>query len=318
MRAHEFTPNNLVDKFLQTLSPNDVKYFSVRDNCGFAALEMKSWAQNYGIALTRVQGYFLADRPVYDRADFTKDMRRGLAQQGLNFNSAKDRQSFIEHSPKYAEEWKKIPHYWLEDAAGNIYDPSGKLQFIRTKLAKDLNSARYLKTQWTHETLDEASTNIAIKIATPQELDVNLKQQVIDLVAQGGEVANNFISTGINRAKLLGIAVDQDRVVAVTAVKQPLTEYRNKVFAAAGVADLADQYPYESGYSYTDPEYRPSGVSARLHREVFRRVNQPMFATVRSDNRVALLGLQRLGFAAIGQPYASSRGDYTLTLLVKS
>lgn len=168
------------------------------------------------------------------------------------------------------------------------------------------------------ETLDEDSTSISIELVTPQELNVNLKQQVIDLVAQGGEVASNFISTGINRAKLLGIAVDQDRVVAVTAVKQPLTEYRNKVFAAAGVADLADQYPYESGYSYTDSEYRTSGVSARLHREVFRRVNQPMFATVRSDNRVALLGLQRLGFAAIGQPYASSRGDYTLTLLVTS
>ena len=140
----ESTQSNLVSEFLQSISPKELKQYSIRDNCGPAALQMKDWAKQKGLDLTRFGGYFVADNVVHNKADFTKEMKREFIQQGLDFNDPQSRKEFIESNPNYSEEWKKIPHYWLQDSQGNIYDPTGYIQFIKTGLAKDINSSRYL------------------------------------------------------------------------------------------------------------------------------------------------------------------------------
>ncbi|MEM2159378.1 MAG: hypothetical protein QXN55_00280 [Candidatus Nitrosotenuis sp.] len=84
--------------------------------------------------MKRVKGEFKADKVVYDKADFTKEMRTDfISRKYGDFNSAADRKRFIEEF--YPEEWKLIPHYWVEDSRKNIYDPSGYPQFIKLKLA---------------------------------------------------------------------------------------------------------------------------------------------------------------------------------------
>ena len=135
----------LVQHFLHQVSPKMLKYYSVRDNCGPAALDMIDWAKTQGIELHRVGGYFVADNIVYDKEDFTKEMKRDFLQQGLDFNDSQARKEFIESNPKYSEEWKKIPHYWLQDKQGNVYDPTGYIQFVKTGLSKDLDPVRYEK-----------------------------------------------------------------------------------------------------------------------------------------------------------------------------
>ena len=131
-----------VDSFINSLSPNKVKFYSIRDNCGPAALDFLDYTKDP--KLKRVSGYFKADTVVYDKADFTKEMKKEFAESGLDFNNSTDRKKWIEQS-KYAEEWKEIPHYWVKDANGKIFDPSGQLQFIKTGLAKDLNPKRYIE-----------------------------------------------------------------------------------------------------------------------------------------------------------------------------
>ena len=149
MRAYEFLmeseSENLVSEFLKDISSRMRKYYSVRDNCGPAALDMIDWARKKGIELDRVGGYFIADQVVFDKSDFTKEMKREFLKQGLDFNDPQQRKSFIESDPKYSEEWKNIPHYWLQDQQGKIYDPTGYIQFITTGLSTDLNSSRYIK-----------------------------------------------------------------------------------------------------------------------------------------------------------------------------
>lgn len=142
----ESVSSDLVSTFLKSISPKELRLYSVRDNCGPAALHMKDWAEGQGINLQRYGGYFTADNVVYDKADFTKDMKKEFLRQGLNFNDTEARKQFIETNPKYSEEWKKIPHYWLQDSQGQVYDPTGYIQFVKTGLAKDLNSARYTGT----------------------------------------------------------------------------------------------------------------------------------------------------------------------------
>jgi hypothetical protein len=134
---------DLVTDFLKSIHPKELRYYSIRDNCGPAALHMKDWAKSKGIELQRYGGYFTADDVAYDKADFTKEMKREFLRQGLDFNDPNARKQFIKSNPEYSEEWKKIPHYWLQDKLGSVYDPTGYIQFIKTGLAKDLNSSRY-------------------------------------------------------------------------------------------------------------------------------------------------------------------------------
>ena len=133
----------LVSQFLKSITPKELRYYSIRDNCGPAALHMMDWAKEKGIKLNRVHGYFVADNVLYDKADFTKEMKHEFLQQGLDFNNPKSRREFIASNPKYSKEWKRVPHYWLQDDRGTVYDPTGYTQFIKTGLAKDLDKSRY-------------------------------------------------------------------------------------------------------------------------------------------------------------------------------
>ena len=148
MRINEFitesASSDLVTDFLKNISPRELRYYSIRDNCGPAALHMKDWAAAKGPELQRYGGYFVADKVVYDKDDFTKEMKRDFLRHGLDFNDPAARKQFIESNPEYSDEWKKIPHYWLQDQNGNVYDPTGPIQFIKTGLAKDLAKTRYL------------------------------------------------------------------------------------------------------------------------------------------------------------------------------
>lgn len=134
---------NLIDQWKQTVSPSDLKYFCKRDNCGPAALSFMQFLTKHGVnGLKRVEGYFKADSVVYDKADFTEKMKQEFLAAGGNWNDADHRKQWIESS-KYADQWTFIPHYWVEDSNGNIYDPVGDEQFIKTNLSNDLSKHRY-------------------------------------------------------------------------------------------------------------------------------------------------------------------------------
>ena len=131
--------DSLVDKFLKATGGK----YGKRDMCGPACLDFIDWAKQQGIELKRVRGEFVADEVVSAKADFTPEMKKEFAQSGLDWNSAADRKAWIEQS-KYAEEWKRVPHYWTVDKDGNIHDPSGYQQLVKTGLASDLDPSRYI------------------------------------------------------------------------------------------------------------------------------------------------------------------------------
>jgi hypothetical protein len=135
----------LVNDFLSTKTNHERRFYAIRDNCGPAASDMRNWLENTkGIKTKRVRGEFVADDIVSEKADFTPDMKKEFIGAGLDWNIPEDRYNFIKNNPKYATEWKKIPHYWLTDDHGEIYDPTGYIQFINSGLATDLNKRRYI------------------------------------------------------------------------------------------------------------------------------------------------------------------------------
>ena len=144
---------NLIDAWKKETSDSEIKMFCKRDGCGPGALDFKNFAKERGIELKRIEGFFHADKVASEKKDFTPEMKDEFLDQGGNFNNAKEREEWVENS-KYSDQWKFIPHYWLEDDKGNIYDPVGQEQFIDMGFAKDLNKERYTLT-------DEVNENFA-------------------------------------------------------------------------------------------------------------------------------------------------------------
>ena len=146
-------PSKLIDAWKKETSDSEIKYFCKRDNCGPAAIDFRNWAQSLGIKLKRIEGFFHADKVASEKKDFTPEMKDEFLDQGGNFNNPKEREEWVENS-KYSAQWKFIPHYWLEDNKGTVYDPVGQEQFIDMGYAKDLNKKRYTLT-------DEVNENFA-------------------------------------------------------------------------------------------------------------------------------------------------------------
>ena len=144
---------NLIDAWKKETSDSEIKMFCKRDGCGPGALDFKNFAKERGIELKRIEGFFHADKVASEKKDFTPEMKDEFLDQGGNFNNAKEREDWVENS-KYSDQWKFIPHYWLEDDKGTIYDPVGQEQFIDMGFAKDLNKERYTLT-------DEVNENFA-------------------------------------------------------------------------------------------------------------------------------------------------------------
>ncbi len=137
---------DLIQQFRQEAGPSQCNLYDKRDNCGPAALDFISWAESKGIeGLKRIDGYFKADIPVSSKNDFTEEMKQEFLNDGGDWDDAEERFEWLSNS-EYAEQWKYIPHYWVEDTNGKIYDPSGQQQFIGAGYAKDINPDRYTLT----------------------------------------------------------------------------------------------------------------------------------------------------------------------------
>lgn len=141
-------------------------------------------------------------------------------------------------------------------------------------------------------------------------------QAMAEFVAQGGEVSYDSALSGLQRAAIIGWAESDDQLVAIRALKNPLSAYRSKVFDASGSHYDSMNYAYELGYSYVDPSFRNQGISMQLGKTVMSKTSKGVFSTTRSDNIAAIKGLKNMGFKEAGDAYPSARGNYTLQLWV--
>jgi len=171
---------DLIQQFRKESGIKQCSIYDKRDNCGPAAIDFISWAKSKGIeGLKRINGYFKADIPASSKRDFTREMKQEFLNDGGNWDSDKERFDWISNS-KYAEQWKYIPHYWVEDTNGKIYDPVGQQQFIDTGYAKDINPDRYTLTD-----IVENYANDNMKVTRE-----DIKNLVVGLIyeAQGKEI----------------------------------------------------------------------------------------------------------------------------------
>lgn len=291
MKAHEFTTADPILAFIDRHSDKDLS----SGNCGVFAIAVDQ--------LFDVDSFVFAENDAEpDRLYHVAVIKNGKMYDGNGItNLNRLRQYAVDED--YPDEEPKVNTY---PATQDLY------RYILKGTEPSISVNDLLP-----NSLNETTGQFDISVLSPNKLNSDQIQQVHNLISAGGEIRPETLSAGISRAQLLAIATDNDKIVAVTAIKTPSESYRTGVFTKAGVPELLPKYKFESGFSYTDPSYRNTGITAELHRQLFQQTSSSLFATVRTENRVALLGLQRLGFKPVGKPFNSERGNYTITLLVK-
>jgi hypothetical protein len=150
----------LLIEFWKQANPMQLNYYFVQDNCYGASQDFISFLENKGIGNAEIvpigrvsngkkqYGWFHADEPdLHIDALETKD-KQAMKQLGLDPRKKSDRIKYINSDPEIREDFKWIPHSWVE-LRGQILDPSGFYfdgksgQFDRMVNDKSNLSSRY-------------------------------------------------------------------------------------------------------------------------------------------------------------------------------
>jgi GNAT superfamily N-acetyltransferase len=155
-----------------------------------------------------------------------------------------------------------------------------------------------------------------LHISAPAQIPEETLYQIADLIASGSEVNMGMVERNLQAAESIAWADVEGQAVGAIVLKHPVPGYKEKVFTAAGVPELARRYQTELGYTYVDPAHRSRGTSVQLGRLMMRNLRGSVFATTREENTTINKLLTFIGFKQLGEPYTSSRGDYRLFLWV--
>ena len=161
------------------------------------------------------------------------------------------------------------------------------------------------------------SADVSYHMRSPSEISSEDMSAIAQLIASGQEVSMSVVNRNLANAAKIAYATDKGKPIGVIVFKDPVQSYKEKVFDAAGVPELTDNYNLEIGYAYVMPEYRTQWVGINLCRNVLGEMNMPIFATTREANTTINTILKFARFKQTGEPYMSDRGDYKLLLWTK-
>lgn len=143
-------------------------------------------------------------------------------------------------------------------------------------------------------------STVKIFIKKPNDCSKEEKQSFIDLVVSGDQNTPSHVRNSFKRLIWVGLLYEDDEIKAVSSLKQGNFE----PFDKAGVEEEADNYPYEVGFSFTDPSSRGKGYNKLLKKKLFDKVgNKGIYATIRVTNKESMIVNTKLGFEPLGQPY---------------
>lgn len=140
-----------------------------------------------------------------------------------------------------------------------------------------------------------------------------------ELALAGDEVSDVVLATNILKAKALVMLRHDGHIRGIAALKRPQSSYRKDVAQKSGFGLPAQEYPYELGYVFVEPEVRRRGYAQQLISEALRHTGgMAIFATVRTDNPGMQKTLAKSGFDAKGRPYPGRRENQMIGLFVRA
>jgi ribosomal protein S18 acetylase RimI-like enzyme len=158
---------------------------------------------------------------------------------------------------------------------------------------------------------------MATKTKPPAQWTSEILAEFEKLVRAGGEVAGAGLSARIANAQSLVCHFDDDRLVAIAAIKNPAASYRAKLTKQTGYDLNLEQFRYELGWVYALPEHQGKGLSKNLMEACLLAAGSDgVFATTRENNERMQEILKRYKFVEVGTRYKSGHGNVWLNLFV--
>jgi GNAT superfamily N-acetyltransferase len=139
-----------------------------------------------------------------------------------------------------------------------------------------------------------------------------------DLVVSGGEVDPRGLVGRIAKAEALAFLYDDAVLIGVGALKNPKPSHKKEVFDGAGVAGLADSFPFEIGWILVAPTHRKRGHATSIVAALTARaLGRGVFATARSANETMHRAFGHCGFVREGGEWPSRLKSESLRLFVR-
>lgn len=114
----------------------------------------------------------------------------------------------------------------------------------------------------------------------------------------------NDLPLKIYSCELLGFCYLGKRLVGISAIKRPAKSYVNQIHTKAGIDRNAEDFVFEVGYSYTEPDVRRTGISSTLKgmlQDKIRHYSGKIFSTTATPSSQRYL--KAIGFMPCGNPY---------------
>ncbi len=159
--------------------------------------------------------------------------------------------------------------------------------------------------------VNEQNDTVSIQIKKPSECTKEEKKTFISLVISGNQNAQEHVRKTFPKLVWVGLLYEGTEIKAVSSIKKGLSG----VFERAGVSEIAKDYPYEVGFSFTSTDSRGKGYNVKLEKKLFSKISGGIFCTIRVNNEASLAVHKKLGFKPVGKPYKGIVTDVLLLVL---
>lgn len=124
--------------------------------------------------------------------------------------------------------------------------------------------------------------SIQYHYSRPADLPAGFFEEICRMVAAGGSVNMRQVSTNLERAFLIGYAMEFGRIVGNSSLKEPRPEYIQSLNQNTG---LDFNGFLERGYTSVRPEYRGMGIGTRLLDGLTKRTQgRQLYSIIAEDN----------------------------------
>jgi len=116
----------------------------------------------------------------------------------------------------------------------------------------------------------------------PDQLPQSLMDAICRLVESGGSVDSKHVRFNLERAYLIGYALDNELLAGNSCLKHPRDEFVQRLKKKTGL-DFTNFV--ERGYTSVKPEYRAMGIGTKLLQGLTQRAgNRKIFSIIGEDN----------------------------------
>lgn len=153
---------------------------------------------------------------------------------------------------------------------------------------------------------------MTIWVGSPAKCAANDVTAAATLIKTGGAIdAKLAVLEGrLRRSRTLAFCQKEGQVVGVGCLKNPVPNYRERVFTKAGVSMDRFQDAPELGYVTVDETMRGQGLAHQLVEALVKILEEPCYATTDDDTMKRMLG--RSGFLKLGTEWTGQRGTLSL------